>query len=135
MTKLKVMNLATGEYVTTNPHAFSAAEAVVWAWCAFSGEPYPRDYRYHRLLEFVSSRVVSCGEHPNVFSCRLEPELTPEQAFFVQHPQYRGCVIEPFKRNMFTGGNQSILRDPAGNRVAIVSQEGFASFTVHRTVD
>jgi hypothetical protein len=61
--------------------------------------------------------------------------MTPEQAFFVQHPQYTGCVIEPFKHNMFTGGNQAILRDPAGNRVAIISQEGFASFTVHRTKD
>ncbi len=135
MTEHKVMNLATGEYVRANPHAFSAAEAVVWAWCAFAGEPYPRDYRQHRLLKFVSSRVVTCGKHPNVFSCTLDPELTPEQAFFVQHPQYIGCVIEPFKRNMFTGGNQSVLRDSAGNRLAIISQEGFALFTIHPTVD
>jgi hypothetical protein len=132
MSNFKVMNLATDEYVPINSHPLSAVEAVVWAWCDFSSEPYPRDYRSHPLLEFVSSRTVSCGEHPNVFSCRLDPEITPEQVFFIQHPQYQGCVITPFFLDTNTGMRLAFLNDPSGNYVGCVSRKGFASFTIHR---
>jgi hypothetical protein len=54
MSNFKVMNLATGEYVPINSHPLSAVEAVVWAWCDFSSEPYPRDYRYCDINSTVS---------------------------------------------------------------------------------
>lgn len=62
-------------------------------------------------------------------------EPTTEQQFLTCHPEYKGSVLTPFKRNMFTGSEQSVVFDITGNRLAIVQQRGYHQFEIYPTVE
>lgn len=64
-----------------------------------------------------------------------QDQISLEQFFFTEHPQYQGGVITEFKRNMFTGSNQAVLYDTQGNRLAIVQQHTYNTFHVFPTTD
>jgi hypothetical protein len=63
------------------------------------------------------------------------PDLSIEQQFLTTNPEYKGCVLSEFKRNMFTGGNQCVVYDVEGNRLAIVQQNGYCVFEVYPAAD
>ena len=67
--------------------------------------------------------------------CGIPINLTTEQQFLYTHPEFTGCVITEFKRNMFSGSEQAVVYDTQGNRLAIVAQRGYNHFDIYPTKD